>query len=260
MIEPEVVFEDESVLVLNKPAGWVVNRVDSTDAPLVADWVDEHLGLVHSSTEMQQGKDAFFARSGIVHRLDKETSGLLLTAKTVDAFGSLTSQFKERQIKKSYQALVHGKVESSGKVEIPVGRLPWNRERFGVLPQGKKAATSYTVAGYHVLSETVKQKLIKLVKKNYRNQNEIYTLLDLQPETGRTHQIRVHLKSLNHPIVADDFYAGRKTARIDRLWCPRLFLHAGYLGFVHPVSNKWVEFTLTLPADLVEVLAKLIRL
>src|SRR3989344_636181 len=102
MIEPEVVFEDESVLVLNKPAGWVVNRVDSTDAPLVADWVDEHLGLVHSSTEMQQGKNA---------------------------------------------------------------------------------ATSYTVAGYHVLSETVKQKLIKLVKKNYRNQNEIYTLLDLQPET-----------------------------------------------------------------------------
>lgn len=184
--------------------------------------------------------DTFYLRSGVVHRLDKETSGILLVAKTKEAFENLQAQFKERKVEKTYTALVHGLVEpKEGTVEATVGRLPWRRDRFGVLPGGRESKTDYEVISNLTLDA------------NY------YTLLSLYPKTGRTHQIRIHLKYLGHPVVSDEFYAGRKTARNDRKWCPRLFLHAGEIKFQHPADSKPMSFSSELPVDLRDALGKL---
>lgn len=174
---------------------------------------------------------------GIVHRLDKETSGLLLAAKTKDSFESLQNQFKKRIVEKKYIALVHGKVETiKGSIDLPVGRLPWRRDRFGVLPGGRKAQTGFKVLRYYD------------TRKGY------FSFLELIPKTGRTHQIRIHLKHIGHPIVSDQFYAGRKTAREDRKWCPRLFLHASEISFSHPNNFRKIEFKIQLPGDLSQTL------
>lgn len=250
MTEPEIIFEDNDILVLDKPAGWVVNRVESSSAPLIQDWISHYLPKFSLPAAASDGTSDFLSRNGLVHRLDKETSGLLLTAKNEPAFTGLLSQFATRQVKKKYQALVHGSVESDGEVKAPVGRLPWNRERFGVFPEGKQATTAYYVQRRYRFSPGLYERLVKESKNKNLAENEAFSLLRLQPTTGRTHQIRVHLKSLGHPIVSDTFYAGRKTSRLDRFWCPRLFLHADYLGFSHPVSGQWLEFTLDLPEDL----------
>lgn len=233
---PRIIYEDGEVLVLDKPSGWVVNRVESTSAPIVQDWVAKLFPNIA------------IERDGIVHRLDKETSGILLVAKSQDSFLKLTSQFSERRVKKKYLALAHGQMDKSGTIEAEVGRLPWNRERFGVLSGGRASKTGYQVRDYYQLPQKAKGTDIY---------NGVASFVELLPETGRTHQIRIHLKSIGHPIVSDDFYAGRKTARDDRLWCPRLFLHASYLGFAHPTTGQWVEFESALAGDLVQVLSRL---
>ncbi len=232
IMEPKVVFEDEQILVLDKPSGMVVNRSDSTKVETVQDWVAERLGL--GNLDLGIGE-----RAGIVHRLDKETSGLLLVAKTLKAFQNLQLQFKERKVKKKYLALVEGKVAPpEGEINAPVGRLPWDREKFGVFPGGREALTRYKVV------------------VTYPIQQVIYTLLELAPETGRTHQIRVHLKYLGFPVVGDQNYAGRQKARQQRQWCPRLFLHAKFLQFVHPVTNKVMVFEIPLPEELNSLLVE----
>lgn len=227
---PKIIFEDTSLLILDKPAGMVVNRAESVRGQTVQDWVEEKAFDTFDTSKLL---DTFQKRSGIVHRLDKETSGILVVAKTKEAFENLQAQFKARKVDKAYKALVHGKVEpEKGSINAPVGRLPWNRERFGVLPSGRDAVTFYKVLAYYQLQATS------------------YTLLELKPKTGRTHQIRVHLKHLGHSIVSDDFYAGRKTARADRTWCPRLFLHASQITFNHPKTGRKVSFKSELPKDL----------
>lgn len=232
-MEPEIIFEDESLLILNKPPGWIVNEARTArDQPVIQRWIALNFKFPISN-------DRIF-RNGIVHRLDKETSGILIVAKTEAAFKDLQSQFKARQVKKEYLALAHGKIEpKTGTVEVPVGRLPWNRERFGVLPGGRVAETNYKV------------------KKYYEKEKEKFSFLALKPKTGRTHQIRIHLKHLGYPIVSDEFYAGRKTARADRKWCPRLFLHASKISFKHPGSKKPVNYESGLPQDLMTSLQKL---
>lgn len=238
-MEPQIIYEDESLLVLEKPAGWIVN--DATTArgqPTVQNWLRRNVKLHRQD---RQGAD-FYRRNGIVHRLDKETSGILLVAKTPEAFANLQAQFKERKVEKEYTALVHGVIEpSNGKIEAPVGRLPWRRDRFGVLPGGRDASTEYhTLANYQLTAS-----------------NEKFTLLSLKPKTGRTHQIRIHLKHIGHPIVADDFYAGRKTARKDRKWCPRLFLHASAIVFAHPETGTGVSFSADMADELTSALLQL---
>ncbi len=230
-MKPKVIFEDENLLVLDKPAGIVVNRAETTKDETIQDWLEGYLKL----------KDrGIGGRAGIVHRLDKETSGVLIVAKTKEVFENLQAQFKARKVKKEYTALVHGKVEiKTGTIEVPVGRLPWNRERFGVLPGGRAAETEYRVKEY------------------YKKEEEDFSLLTLKPKTGRTHQIRIHLKYLGFPIVSDTFYAGRKRARADRQWCPRLFLHAAKIAFEHPVNKKRAEYTSELSRELSACLRKL---
>lgn len=237
-MKPKVIFEDEHLLILDKPAGWVVNDVETTKhQKVVQKWLSKMTYSLAKSSVM---------RSGIVHRLDKETSGVLVVAKKEIAFKNLQDQFKARRVKKEYTALVHGKVEPQldssasngawGIIKAPVGRLPWNRERFGVLPGGRSAETKYKVLGYYEREEV--------------RPLQVHSLLELKPKTGRTHQIRIHLKHLGHPIVSDEFYAGRKTARADRKWCPRLFLHAKEISFTHPKTGKRVSFSADMPADL----------
>lgn len=248
-MEPKIVFEDEEILVLEKPAGMVVNRAESAKGETVQDWVEERQKTVDSRQKTESFSD-FVRRAGIVHRIDKETSGLLLVAKTPAAFENLQKQFKERRVEKHYLALVHGLVEpKEGEIRAPVGRLPWNRERFGVMAGGRSARTKYKVLRYLKRSD--------LLAGQTSPGNVVFSFLELKPETGRTHQIRVHLKFWGHPIVADEFYAGRKTSRRDREWCPRLFLHASFIVFIHPKTGKRVEFKSSIPEDLEKVFEKI---
>ncbi|MFZ3301333.1 MAG: RluA family pseudouridine synthase [Microgenomates group bacterium] len=232
ILNPEIIHEDESFFVVNKPSGWITDSSNTTsNQPVIQKWIADNYSFEANDFEH---------RNGIVHRLDKETSGILLVAKTNDSFGELQRQFKERLVHKKYTALVHGNVTpDEGVINETVGRLPWRRDRFGVLPEGREAITGY-------------KKL-----KNYSFENNDYSLLELKPETGRTHQIRIHLKHLGNPIVGDEFYAGRKTAKKDRKWCPRLFLHSGEIEFIHPVSKEKVKFSSPLPQDLTDILDRI---
>lgn len=223
-MEPKIIYEDNELLVLDKPPGWVVNEsTTSIGQKVLQEWLKQLDYPISSSEEY---------RCGIVHRLDKETSGILLVAKTVKVYIALQKQFKDRLVEKTYICLVHGILEpEKGIIQTPLGRLPWRRDRFGILPKGRESITEYRAVG------------------SYGNM-EKYTLVYVYPKTGRTHQIRVHMKYIGHPIVSDEFYAGRKTSRKDRLWCPRLFLHAQAIKFRHPQTKKMLSFKLDLPEDL----------
>lgn len=248
---PQVLFEDEHLLAINKPSGMIVNRGFVGHAPTaqgttLQDWV-ESLSFWPASPESNRGErrpgsasgmTAFWQRSGIVHRLDKETSGVLLIAKTPEAFAELQRQFKARETEKVYVGLVHGRVEpEKGEIDAPIGRNPKVRTKFAVVESGRQAFTEYRVIA------------------NFSSRGEEFSLVEFYPKTGRTHQIRVHAKHIGHPIVSDYLYAGRKTARRDRKWCPRLFLHAQKLTFTHPTSDKRITVEAPLPHELHDILA-----
>lgn len=228
----------------------VVNRAESVKGETVQEWIEHNFQFSPRSDALflnLQTDSDFVRRCGIVHRIDKETSGCLVIAKTPEAFAELQRQFKAREVEKTYLALVHGKVEpGSGVINAPVGRLPWNRERFGVLPGGRDSVTSY--------------KVIELLSYLDKKFPETLSLVEFYPRTGRTHQIRVHAKHIKHPLVADSFYAGRKTARRDRAWCPRLFLHAAKISFNHPEIGKRIIVEAPLPEDLKDALGFLTAL
>ncbi len=233
-MEFPILYEDDDLLVVNKPPGVVVNRAESVKGETVQDWARLRQGF--GGQAENDGSD-FYSRAGIVHRIDKETSGILLIAKNPVAFSELQRQFKERLVKKTYLALVHGKlVPAEGEIRAPVGRLPWNRERFGILPGGKEAVTRYQV------------------RLSLMTHDEEVSFVELYPETGRTHQIRVHLKYINHPIVGDFLYAGRKTSRDDRTWAPRVMLHAWKITFFHPTTGKEVAIESPIPDDMKRII------
>ncbi|MEK7617175.1 MAG: RluA family pseudouridine synthase [Patescibacteria group bacterium] len=271
----KIIFEDENLLVIDKPPGVVVDKSETQKAETLEDFL--------------ASKGIALDRSGIVHRLDKDTSGVLLVAKTQKALESLQAQFKERKVKKEYLALVHGEVEKGGVVEGAIVRNPGNREKFTVVPPGRslprlrsgqasppsrwpdgllegvrEAVTdyepmeSYQFTGdrlQEIFSDFNKIQMRKLSTANYN----LFTLLRCFPKTGRTHQIRVHLKYIGHPIVSDEKYTGRKMVRLDKRWCPRMFLHAKRLGFYHPVTGEWMEVDSKLPEDLTNCLKLLSR-
>lgn len=236
MDKPRVIFEDDDILVLEKPAGLTVNRSQTSKEETLQDYLDKHLAFDNSQLTGDIGLE-FRSRSGIVHRLDKETSGIMVVAKNPQSFENLKNQFKERQTKKIYIALVHGQLKTrEGEIDVPVGRLPWNRMRFGVLAGGREAITTYKVV------------------KQLTFDNSQLTLLELEPKTGRTHQIRVHLKHIGHPIFGDPLYAGRKISKSDRKILPRIFLHAKKLEFNHPRTGERMSFESKLPEELNELL------
>jgi len=238
-----ILYEDDTMLVVNKPPGIVVNNAESVKGETVQDWASAYLSFprMRESAVVDDTNKDFYERAGIVHRIDKETSGILLIAKTPEAFVELQRQFKERLIHKTYMAIVHGKlVPDTGEIRAPVGRLPWNRERFGIVPGGKESITKFKV---------VSNQLSVIGKKK-----EVLSLVELTPETGRTHQIRVHLKYINHPILGDYLYAGRKTARDDRLWAPRVMLHAWRLRCTNPATGKELAFEAPIPDDMSRII------
>ena len=246
-IHPEitVLYEDDDVLAVDKPPFMVVNRSETASSSTVQDWSQDKLHLPHSVTV----GDDFVNRAGIVHRLDKDTSGVLLLAKNAQSFAELQRQFAERLTQKTYLALVHGTLPSpEGDIDLPIGRLIWDRHRFGVVPDGKESRTHYKVREVINYKEEYK-------KKKFRD--EPLSLVEVSPKTGRTHQIRVHMTHLGHAIVADELYGGRKRASKDSKWCPRIFLHAHKLTFLHPKTKEEMTVISPLPKDLDDALKTL---
>jgi len=226
----EIVYEDETLVVVNKPAGLVVHPAAGTPSGTLANALAYHF-------QQLPGREV---RPGIVHRLDRDTSGLLVVAKTETALENLSDQFRDRTVFKSYAALVHGRMAAeSGKIDQPLARDRSNRTRMAVVRGGRNALTLYRV----------------------RQGFDRFTLLGVELKTGRTHQIRVHLAWLKHPVVGDETYGGGRDntiqdpqlrARIRHL--KRHFLHAEKLGFTHPATNEFVKFESPLPAELSDFL------
>jgi 23S rRNA pseudouridine1911/1915/1917 synthase len=214
-----VVFEDEHVVVVDKPAGLVVHPGAGSGAGTMVH------GLLASHPDIA-GVGGDEVRPGIVHRLDAGTSGLLVVARTEAAHADLVAQLAARSVERRYRALVHGTVAApAGLVDGPLGRDPRDPTRFAVVVGGKEARTRYEVLERRAAT----------------------TLLACRLETGRTHQIRVHLAAIGHPVVGDPVYGGRH-----ELGLTRPYLHAFRLGFNHPATGERVAFESPLPPDLVE--------
>lgn len=233
----EILFEDEYVLAINKPAGVVVNRAQSA-TNTVADWAFDYLGIDKYSIESDMYK-----RCGVAHRLDKETSGVLLLCKTPEALANVMAQFKDRKTEKEYLAFVHGRLEpKEGEVRLPIRRDPWNRKKWGVHFDGKDAQTRWSVEKWYKDSD-----------------NEQYSLVRLFPKTGRTHQIRVHMVFLKHPLFCDERYLNRKKYVKDKELLDRHFLHACSIEFFHPVTGDKQRVDAPLPNELIKLLDRFHR-
>lgn len=227
-MEPRIIFENDDILVINKPAGLMVHGDGKNTVPTLADWILAHYPALAEVGEPQldaHGKPIM--RPGIVHRLDRETSGVLVVAKTQEAFSYLKDQFKNRTIQKTYCALVYGVVQKEeGTITAPIGRSRVSGRWTAVRPGDK---TREALTEYRVL-------------ERYRE----YTALTITPRTGRTHQIRVHLKSIGHPVVCDTLYAQKRLCPVTGL--SRLALHAEKLHLILP-SGEECTFTAPLPQD-----------
>jgi 23S rRNA pseudouridine1911/1915/1917 synthase len=224
----QVVYEDEAILVVDKPAGLVVHPAPGHPSGTLVNAVLAHCPDLTDSGDR---------RPGIVHRLDRDTSGLIVIAKREKVRRALQRQFKERQVHKAYLALLEGHLQPAyGRIEAPIGRDPRHRQRMAVLPGGREAITEY-----HVL-EQFAQPVGPAAGD--------YSLVEAEPKTGRTHQIRVHFASIDHPVVGDEVYGRRRS----RLPINRQFLHARRLGLRHPLDGRRIEFEAPLADDLAAVL------
>jgi 23S rRNA pseudouridine1911/1915/1917 synthase len=214
-----IIYQDEDVLVLNKPAGLAVHPAPGHPSHTLVNAILSHFPqLADMSSSL---------RPGIVHRLDKDTSGVMLVAKNSAAQAKLAEQFKARSVTKAYLVLVKGRLTpENGIIEAPIGRDPRNRKLMAVVTSGREARTEYRVVKYL----------------------DDYTLLEVMPETGRTHQIRVHLSAIGYPVVGDKIY-GVKSPSLSRQ-----FVHAYRLGFKLPSTGEYVEFEAELPPDLAQAL------
>jgi 23S rRNA pseudouridine1911/1915/1917 synthase len=265
----DIVFEDESIIVVNKPAGMVVHPAYGNRTGTLVNALLHHVGAApirfdeddeddeEPADDEAIGLSTAFAgpvaegdvsvRPGIVHRLDKDTSGLLVVAKNDVSHRHLAAQFFERTIRRRYQALVLGEPkERSGTVATQLGRDPRDRKRIAVVPesQGKHAITHYELVEPFGL----------------------VSLVEFRLETGRTHQIRVHAAHLGTPVFGDEIYGGRSLTGSGKrrqflknmlALMPRQALHAGTLGFAHPIDERWVEFEAPLPPDMSKAITRL---
>ncbi len=217
----DVVYEDSDVLVVNKPQGMVVHPAAGHPDKTLVNAILYHCQI----------NDDDVIRPGIVHRIDKDTSGLLMIAKNNLAKQSLMQQLKEKSNLREYLAIVHGNFkERTGKINAPLGRSKFDRKKQAVVEGGRHAVTHFTVL----------------------EQFENYSLLKLKLETGRTHQIRVHMQYIGHPVAGDPLYGPKNT-----LQGKGQFLHAKTLGFVHPRTNEWMEFSVEPPKVFLDTLDKL---
>lgn len=225
----DIVHEDDSLLVINKPAGMVVHpAIGNRDGTLIN-------ALVHHAPSLAE-----LPRAGLVHRIDKDTTGLLVVAKTLEAHTDLVGQLQAKTMKREYEAIVQGVMTGGGKVDAPLGRHPTHRTRRAVVSSGKEAVTHYRVVA------------------RYR----AHTHIRLALETGRTHQIRVHMEHIRYPLLGDPEYGGR--LRLPKASTPefvaalqsfkRQALHAQRLALHHPETGDWMAWEVPLPDDFVQVL------
>lgn len=222
----DIVYEDDELLVVDKPAGMVVHPAPGNHSGTLVNALMYHCGDALSSING-------VIRPGIVHRIDKDTSGLLMVAKTDRAHNALSAQLAEHSITRRYKAIVYSNIkEDEGTVDKPIGRDPGNRLRNAVVYTNSKNAVTH----YRVLERFGG-----------------FTLVEAVLETGRTHQIRVHMAYIRHPLLGDTLYGPAK----NRYGAKRQMLHAGVLGFVHPVTGEYMEFNSPLPQDFEDVLVKL---
>ncbi len=218
-----IVYEDSSLLVVNKPKGMVVHPSAGHYSGTLVN------ALLHHCDDLSGINGVI--RPGIVHRIDKDTSGLLVVAKNDQAHVSLAEQLKDKTVKRKYDAIVHGDIQHEyGTIEAPIGRDPNDRQKQAVVSGGKDAVTHFQVLERY----------------------EKYTHVQCVLETGRTHQIRVHMQYIGHPLAGDPKYGPRKTLEIKGQ-----ALHAGVLGFEHPQTGEWLEFEAELPEELQEVIKNL---
>lgn len=216
-IDLAIVYEDDALLVIDKPAGLVVH-------PGSGNWQGTLLNaILHHAPQT-----GALPRAGIVHRLDKDTSGLLVVAKTLEAQTDLVRQLQARTVRREYVALVHGALRAGGTIDAPIGRHPVERTRMTVAERGKPARTRYRVLRRYAAA----------------------TLVECRLETGRTHQIRVHMRSIGHPLVGDRVYGRRSGAPPVLAAFPRQALHAARLALTHPVTRTEVAWESPLPPDL----------
>lgn len=227
MNDPRILFEDESLVVIDKPYGVVVNNAESVKFETIQSWFTKKYSIF--STQYSVDSE-FLQKGGVVHRLDKDTSGVMVLAKTPEAYEKLKLQFLERKTVKKYIALVHGEFkENEGIINTPIERIG---KKFYV---GKDLSRT-AVTEWKVLAHKVSPCAL--------------SLMELTPHTGRTHQLRVHMRHLGHPIVSDPIYGDRKTWKKDLQLCPRLFLHAKSLEIAHPVTGERMVFEAQLPEEL----------
>lgn len=225
----EIVYEDDSILIINKPVGLVVH-------PGSGNWQGTLLNaLLHHDPSLGE-----VPRAGIVHRLDKDTSGLLVVARTITAQTALVRQLQDRSVSREYMALAHGEIERGGKVDQPIDRHPSQRTKMAVVEGGKPAVTHYSVVESFPGCTLVRCKL----------------------ETGRTHQIRVHMAHIRHPLVGDHIYikGAQKCPpemRSTLLEFPRQALHAERLGLEHPETGEWMEWQVNMPSDMQQLLDRI---
>lgn len=217
-MELDIVYEDADFIIINKPKGMVVHPAAGHYSGTLVN------GLMHHCQNSLSGINGVL-RPGIVHRIDMDTTGVLVVCKNDMAHQSIADQLKVHSITRRYQAIVHGVIkEEAGTVDAPIGRHPVDRKKMAVNHKnGKEAVTHYRVL------------------ERFRN----YTYVECQLETGRTHQIRVHMASINHPLLGDEVYGPAKAKPFSQL--EGQTLHAGVLGFTHPRTGEYVEFTAPLP-------------
>lgn len=221
----DILYEDEHILVVNKPKDMVVH-------PAVGNRTGTLVNAILGKTSNLSNYNGEF-RPGIVHRLDKNTTGVLVIAKNNLAHQNIAEQIKNRTTKKIYLALVRGRInEENGVIDMPIGRHPTDRKKMAVVKDGRNALTKFKVL------------------KRY----EGYTLLEIELKTGRTHQIRVHLSHIGHPVVGDDVYSSGKNP----FGVTSQMLHSYILGFNHPATGEWVEFVAPLPKEFDDVLKRLV--
>jgi len=223
----EILYEDEDLLVLNKPPGLVVHPAPGHWSGTLVNALLHHFQSAGGSLSSVGGKE----RPGLVHRLDKETSGVMVVAKTDQAHRGLAAQFKRHSLARTYEALAWGAMKKlEGMIALAIGRDVKERKKFSPrTTRPRDAATAYRVS----------ERLGKLA-----------TLLEVFPRTGRTHQIRVHLAALGHPVLGDVTYGGSKVRELEGVMIPRVMLHARTLGFVHPATGTYLEWTAPRPSDM----------
>jgi 23S rRNA pseudouridine1911/1915/1917 synthase len=269
-----VIFEDKDIVVLSKPAGMVTNSAATVKEESLQSWFAKNYPqdfpedweeMIPSDFSDEYGtpEEIYEQRHGMVHRLDKNTSGVMIFARHPGSLVNLLSQFRLRKTQKEYLALVHGRFGvPEGNILAPLARARVDRKKFAVDINGRQAETKYEVAdvfsgfiddSFSSFSEDNK----KLMKQAQRFYNQGFSLVRCWPKTGRTHQIRVHMAHENHPLVGDVIYLGKKRSKVDPLWCERHFLHAESLEFDHPRTGERTKFSAELPADLKKVVSLL---